>query len=914
MVTSGGSARIEGGTQILSAGVRKTIQTIKEIVGNHSDADIYVALKDSNMDPNETAQKLLNQDPFHEVKRRRDKKKEPQIVGYKVSTDPRKNSENFAPMTKVRTFSERNGRRGGYTRNALPGNFIALLLMDRLLLDAGINREFRVVRDNRVNRNTNKDVKSPPPQCSTSTDEKVTPNAAEKGYSCFNFCFLWFSLLNLPCNYFCSGPTGIPSSQKPSGGRSLSQASNGPTDLQHRPARESNVSGIDRREASDAKKTTVPGTVSRVQGVKANNSQEQTATLASSNSVGVYFSSTDPVHVPSPDSRAAAAVGAIKREVGVVGGGRQSTENAAKDFSAPSSSFSNSLLGRDSSSESFQPFPAITKADQLNQNVASGSGMSSIPVSRALFTKSLYWKVAPASCWSSKSLLHQGASQHNKEWKPKSSQKSSVIGPGVIGTPTKSTSAPAENSKGLESDAAKLQDKLSQVNIYENQNVIIAQHIRVPETDRCRLTFGSFGVDFDSSRSFGSGFQAVVAAEEFNSESAASFSVAASKSSGDEVSGNNTVDILDDQVRNSGSDSPASVEASEHQLPDDIKETSSPQNLDNYDDIGLVRENNQSYALSESPQQQDPSELANFSAYDPQTGYDMPYFRPSMDETVRGQGLPSPQESLASHTANSIPASTIAMVQQQQPPQMTQMYPQVHVSHFTNLMPYRQFISPLYVPQMAVPGYSSNPAYPHPTNGSSYLLMPGGSSHLSANGLKYGIQQFKPVPAGSPTGFGSFTSPTGYAMNGPNVVGSGAGLEDSSRMKYKDGNLYVPNPQAETSEVWIQNPRDLPGLQSAPYYNMPAQTPHAAYMPSHAGHASFNAAVPQSSHMQFPGMYHPTPQPAAMANPHHLGPAMSGNVGVGVAPAAPWSTSWCISAAPIGKFQLDSKLLKEMQM
>ncbi|KAJ0075784.1 hypothetical protein Patl1_33630 [Pistacia atlantica] len=240
---------------------------------------------------------------------------------------------------------------------------------------------------------------------------------------------------------------------------------------------------------------------------------------------------------------------------------------------------------------------------------------------------------------------------------------------------------------------------------------------------------------------------------------------------------------------------------------------------------------------------------------------------PSMDETVRGQGLPSPQEH---------PGINNCHGQQQQPPQMTQMYPQVHVSHFTNLMPYRQFISPLYVPQMAVPGYSSNPAYPHPTNGSSYLLMPGGSSHLSANGLKYGIQQFKPVPAGSPTGFGSFTSPTGYAMNGPNV--------------------------AETSELWIQNPRDLPGLQSAPYYNMPAQTPHAAYMPSHAGHASFNAAVPQSSHMQFPGMYHPTPQPAAMANPHHLGPAMSGNVGVGVAPAGPGAQVGAYQQPQLGNF------------
>lgn len=62
MNSSSGSQFESGtGTHIISAKVRKTIQTIKEIVGDHSDADIYVALKDSNMDPNETAQKLLNQ-------------------------------------------------------------------------------------------------------------------------------------------------------------------------------------------------------------------------------------------------------------------------------------------------------------------------------------------------------------------------------------------------------------------------------------------------------------------------------------------------------------------------------------------------------------------------------------------------------------------------------------------------------------------------------------------------------------------------------------------------------------------------------------------------------------------------------------------------------------------------------------
>ncbi|XP_021294765.1 uncharacterized protein LOC110424510 isoform X2 [Herrania umbratica] len=826
-------ARIEGD---ISARVRKTIQSIKEIVGNHSDADIYVALKEANMDPNETTQKLLHQDTFHEVRRKRDRKKE--SIEYKGSLDSRKHSENVGQGMKFRTHPERGSRRGGYTRNALP--------------DAGVNREFRIVRDNRVNQNANKDMKPPFSQCSTSANEQVPVNVAEKG------------------------STGTSSNQRPFSSRSLSQTSNGPSSSQPRHARDANSSGIDRKQISEEKRNFIPNAILRSQAVKPNNTQAHAATQSSSSLVvGVYSSSTDPVHVPSPDSRSSGAVGAIKREVGVVGVRRQPSENAVKNSSGSSGSLSNSLVGRDNSSEAFRPFPAISRADQLSHSSATESIMPGISGSRS-FLSNQY-----GSRQNQQALGHQKANQHNKEWKPKLSQKSSVNNPGVIGTPKKSASPPADDAKDLDSETAKLQDKFSQVNIYENENVIIAQHIRVPENDRCRLTFGSFGVEFDSLRNFVPGFQATGVAEDSNGESAASLSVSAPDTSSDDTAGGKPIEILEDQIGNSGSDSPPSGTASEHQLPD-TKDTSSPQNLDGYADIGLVQDNSPSYAPSESQKQQDAPELPSFAAYDPQTGYDLPYFRPPIDETARGQGLPSPQEALSAHAVN-VPASTIPMMQQQQPP-VAQMYPQVHVSHFANIMPYRQFVSPIYLPQMAMPGYSSNPAYPHPSNGSSYVLMPGGSSHLNANGLKYGIQQFKPVPAGSPTGFGNFTSPSGYAINAPGVVGNPTGLEDSSRIKYKDGNIYVPNQQADTSDLWIQNPRELPGLQSAPYYNMP-QTPHG-YMPSHTGHASFNAAAAQSSHMQFPGLYHPPPQPAAMANPH-LGPAMGANVGVGVAPAAP---------------------------
>nr|GMC46398.1 rab3 GTPase-activating protein catalytic subunit [Ipomoea batatas]GME03342.1 rab3 GTPase-activating protein catalytic subunit [Ipomoea batatas] len=54
-------SKFEGGTHNLSPGVRMTIETLKEVAKGHSEADIYATLKESNMDPNETFQKLYHQ-------------------------------------------------------------------------------------------------------------------------------------------------------------------------------------------------------------------------------------------------------------------------------------------------------------------------------------------------------------------------------------------------------------------------------------------------------------------------------------------------------------------------------------------------------------------------------------------------------------------------------------------------------------------------------------------------------------------------------------------------------------------------------------------------------------------------------------------------------------------------------------
>ncbi|KAG7600558.1 UBA-like superfamily [Arabidopsis suecica] len=765
---------------------RKMIHLMKEIVGNHSDADILVALKETNMDADEAVHKLIYQDPFHEVKRKKDKKKEEAI--FVKPTERRKPFENISREVNSRTQGENNVWGGTNNQNAFPRNAASRHSFPKNPA-TGPSREFRVVRDNRSNVNANKELKH------TSAH---------------------FSGSNI------SGEVAI-------GNKKGSSGSSG-----------------DYHSYGTHSYNSTTYTRSRQTGnVPSRRSTRKELSEGSDSVLGVYSSSADPVHVPSPDSRSSAA-GAIRCEVRGVG---FDGKPFFKD-SSTAGSLAGSLIRKDTA---YRPFSPISKTDQGNQTYARESvSPNHRSVSNSQHGNRSYQYVRTQQ---QAGVLSTGS--QNKQWKPKSNQKSIGDNPGVIGTPKKPHAPPA--SVNSESEIVKLQDKISHASISESRN-------------RCQLTFGSFVLEFDPSVNSVSGFEKVLCSSQElkHGDSDDSLPASPSKASTNGASGTRTVGTFDIEVRTSGAGSPPPVLMASEQLLSEQKEVPRSQNLDEYAQTELLS-GNSPYTALEPKQQQDPLELHNFSDYDPQGGYDLPYLRQAMDENVRGQGLPSPQEqSLNPHMFNNAPASTIPMLQQPQAP-MAQMYPQVHVSHFPNGMPYRQFLSPVYVPQMPMQGYSSNPAaYAHPSNGNSYVLMPGGSSHPSANGLKYGIQPFKQVSTGGPTGFGTF--------NKPNVVGNAPGYEDSSRTKYKDVNVYVPNPQAETSEIWMQNPRDLSGLQSPPYYNMAGQTPHGAYL------SSFNSAPVQSSHMQFQGVFH-SPQPGPMANAHHMGLGLGGNAGLGVAPS-----------------------------
>ncbi|XP_038722144.1 uncharacterized protein LOC120014298 isoform X1 [Tripterygium wilfordii] len=95
------------GISSIPAGSRKLVQTVKEIV-NSPDAEIYAMLKECNMDPNEAVNRLLSQDPFHEVKSKRDKKKE-----NKDSMDPRSRGATNTSNRSGRGGADRYAGRGG---------------------------------------------------------------------------------------------------------------------------------------------------------------------------------------------------------------------------------------------------------------------------------------------------------------------------------------------------------------------------------------------------------------------------------------------------------------------------------------------------------------------------------------------------------------------------------------------------------------------------------------------------------------------------------------------------------------------------------------------------------------------------------------------------------------------------------
>lgn len=88
------------------------------------------------------------------------------------------------------------------------------------------------------------------------------------------------------------------------------------------------------------------------------------------------------------------------------------------------------------------------------------------------------------------------ATQPSMEWKPKTTQKPSLSNEEVHEVPSLPSSDVDGSVRSSEVEAAGLSDKVAQVNISRVEHVIIPHHLRVPESERLQLTFGSFESGF----------------------------------------------------------------------------------------------------------------------------------------------------------------------------------------------------------------------------------------------------------------------------------------------------------------------------------------------------------------------------------------------------------------------------------
>ncbi|XP_020584644.1 uncharacterized protein LOC110027516 isoform X2 [Phalaenopsis equestris] len=821
-----------GGAQTIPVRIRKMIQSIREIVGNHSDSDIYAVLKETNMDPNETAQKLLNQDPFHEVKRKRDKRKE--YAGYKLAIDPKKHPESSHWEKSIKSMHLTAHRRG------LAGSYVP---------DNRINKEFRVVRDNRVNQNLNKDAKS----------NSLQPSSGNEHLNSNNSVMRLARIINEQKPLNSSILDGHGRSQNMNA--SCSQGLNPEKDL----------SRASRSRALPSEEITTMHQSSNSEADRAVVNGSEINSASSNTIIGVYSSSSDPVHVPSPASRSAGSIGAIRREVGAVGIKKQSSNVQPTNSTVSNNSHSVNLGGKGitSTAESLRDSATNAKSNQLNR----------VPISDTFRPPTSNRRSAQNNSKQLQTFNHQRAMQLNMEWKPKSQKLKNDSISTVETFSVLASSNDYASSANLVNDI-ELSDKLSHANIRGEQQVIIPQHLRVPEAECTKFTFGSFGDGSVSNPNFLSTQQAIGSSEQ--SEETTSVSNSAFVPVGPVNEASVEVGLLVDcQPETSRSTSSASAEELQRP-PSGNNEPLNNKNIEGYMDVELVQSRSPPFSSQQSQRIPETPSMPDFLPYETETSYVTPFFQTTLDDNVRGQSLASQPEILNLHSANSNLLTPTGITQQQQQQQtLAQIYPQLHISHYPNFMPYRHILSPVYVPPMALPSYSSNPAYAHPSTGNSYVLMPGNSSHLPTGGVKYANSQYKPLPAGSSTAYGNFSSPAAYAIGTPSPIGGATVLEDMMRIKYKENNLYAPNQQAETSDMWMQTPRELPSLQSMPYYNISGHASHpTAFVSAHAaaaaatasGHTSFNAvaATAQPSPMQYPpGMYHP-PQPASIAAPHHL--------------------------------------------
>ncbi|KAK1291808.1 hypothetical protein QJS10_CPB17g00461 [Acorus calamus] len=852
--------------------VRKTIQNIREITGNHSDDEIYAMLRDCSMDPNETAQKLLLQvgglitgslslgnfmfggivipsidvymigsawsviDPFHEVKRKRDRKKENPSSKEPVDSRWRSDMQGRGVRVGRGNYSSHYASRGEKSAN--------------------------VGKENGGNQKADKSITLPAVPALAAEDKSAQSSSV----------------------------TGIP---------------NGPMNV----ARMGAARGRRYQVSSGSGISTAPDSVkissTSVAGAEDGHNPQISGQLTASVNPSAVTSASDP----------------IRREMGRKKTGVESATKKTVSREAVESDFASSMHGKIPSKSQGVEVNHLTVASQVSPT-PSHAGNSVIRPSSNYNSRSQL-------------IGSQKAVGPSKEWKPKSTNPMSSQASGTTSTSDIALITPEAIPQSLpissavisDETALKLQEKLEVLHLSERQHVIIPSHLQVPEAERSGLSFGSFVSSFDVSTSIANGLDSEKCStplsessqeieETVEESSSSSQNVPATIQSQDyadnQQSPTHMPQSLSSGEANASSSIPTAPEYDQSKPEIDVSsgQQYSVVQTTIHPGIGLVPPTLGSQLSpfdSSEPQARDASSLYIHQyhhcftsewgdenvqqPFDPSTSYYTQFYRPGADGDGRfspflptgsatkfngniallpSQTGQSPQEApsgnsliqsnagptqLVTQTAGSM-LSSLSLTQQPVP-----IFRQPVMSPYPpNYIPYNQYFSPFYVPQPTIHHFLSNTGFPQqaPTGG---VFPPPTAAPGTA--VKYAVPQYKPGTntGGSPhvgMPYGSYSSGlAGYNSSPAVSAGNSTGSEDLGASQYKE-NMYITGQQTEGSAVWIPAPgREMNSLQPNSFYNLPPQGQHIAFAP------------PQATHGAFAGVYHPT-QTVAGATVHPL--------------------------------------------
>ncbi|XP_024384604.1 uncharacterized protein [Physcomitrium patens] len=856
-----------GGAVDIPASTKKVVQDLKEVVGN-SEEEIYAMLKECNMDPNEAAQRLLNQgDPFHEVKRKRDKKKE--TGGMKARDSDMRGRPGSGGYIRG------GGRGGGGTGGSLPR------YGSQGSQEYGGGRGRAHGRENGIHpglrgSSAASNSTTAPCQAKPSAPSSVPPSTGAQTAAAAA----------------AAAPVQAPSPASSSSGGAVNGSSGFVRPA--RPPQGAWASGhgtmadlLKARAAPPPPPSSFqsPATSPAVPVVQTALSPSYPAAVApvaasepSPESSGFYSSSADPVLHTSVDLRVVGGQSAI----GAVGNQRpigdrpvsSSNAEAAIDSSAASPSAQASSVPESEGSGDLET--DMERELETARPPSPPAATASAPSSRDVSVDEAAVSMEAGNSQGHGSMSVLGGSQFNgrplygSPQQPVGTQK--AAGAGGLEWKAK---APGHNllgssadggSQGLGAvDPTSIAQAYQSMSIQEDEPVIIPTHLRVPEADRSHLSFGSFGSDFVSA--FGTSFgHAEVEENKKNVETIAVEEAPV------ELPAPSSVDTQVEMAQSYGLQQvatpvesiDASVEAppvvqqdpavpaqEQHTKPDPVVQ-SAPYffGASNYPGFGLMPQmpgGQYGYEQTESAPQDAPRIPSMVPAYDPTTSYYTSAFRGAESDRLYPPYVPTNTASKYSGNIGLMAAPSLQASQEGGNPMLASATPSVSSSqtsqpgsnvqpaqvvpqqalpmHYSQPPsgPFGNYVSYQYMPasypylQPPYPHHvynSSSTAYAQPPAGSTYTPPSAASSYPAggATAVKFPMPQYKPgaaagnAPHPAPAvGYGGYTTtPSGYASSPAVTVGNASGYEDMNTSRYKDSTLYIPSQQGDSSTVWIQ--------------------------------------------------------------------------------------------------------------